>query len=536
MSRIIPLSLVRNPQKAERAPTLEELRSEVQEAMQSALGLVESEALEAQRQVRFRDVERKLSEHLFAIGRALVMLFLALREEHVVAAHRDRSRFEWFGKVYRQAPAIGRNLNTMFGVVRYFRTYMREVATTAETKRHGFHPLDLSLGLMKDRLSWNVLSLAVRLATKLTFGEARATMDLFVPNTPSTEVVEKAVLGMGRHTGAWLEHAPLPDDDGEVLVMQFDGKGAPTVTARELARRRRKRRKASKSGSPNSKRHRGRQQRGRHPPLPRRKKGDKSKNAKMATMVVMYTLRRVGTRRLEGPLNRWVYASFAPKRHAFDVARRMADKRGFGDDTGKLVQIVTDGDPDLMRLGREFFPKAEHTIDYFHVSEYLWIAGACLYVEGSSEQRDWVDQQKQRLFDDDAEAIVAELRERRDAIAKRGPGNKGRRERLAGTLRYLERRLDHIRYGSLRRRDLEIGSGAVEGAVKHVIAKRCDHGGMRWIKERAEAVLQLRCIEVNGQWDLFERFVHDRLIADGLFNRAPPRLQQDQPAPLPMAA
>jgi len=31
-----------------------------------------------------------------------------------------------------------------------------------------------------------------------------------------------------------------------------------------------------------------------------------------------------------------------------------------------------------------------------------------------------------------------------------------------------------------------------------VLAKRCDHGGMRWIKERVQAVTQLRCIVVNG--------------------------------------
>lgn len=46
-------------------------------------------------------------------------------------------------------------------------------------------------------------------------------------------------------------------------------------------------------------------------------------------------------------------------------------------------------------------------------------------------------------------------------------------------------------------------SGAVEGAVKHVIGERCDQGGMRWIRECAEVVVQLRCIELNGDWDAF---------------------------------
>lgn len=65
-------------------------------------------------------------------------------------------------------------------------------------------------------------------------------------------------------------------------------------------------------------------------------------------MLVMYTLRRAsdGTMLL-GPLNKRVYASFAPKRHVFAIARREADKRGFTKDCGKQVQLLTDGDEDL---------------------------------------------------------------------------------------------------------------------------------------------------------------------------------------------
>jgi hypothetical protein len=70
----------------------------------------------------------------------------------------------------------------MFGVIRYFRTYMREVAAT---DRRGFHPLDASLGLIKDRLSWNVLMSAARRATKMAFAEAKATLDMSMPNAPS---------------------------------------------------------------------------------------------------------------------------------------------------------------------------------------------------------------------------------------------------------------------------------------------------------------------------------------------------------------
>jgi hypothetical protein len=45
-----------------------------------------------------------------------------------------------------------------------------------------------------------------------------------------------------------------------------------------------------------------------------------------------------------------------------------------------------------------------------------------------------------------------------------------------------------MNYGWLRRQDLELASGNGEGAVKNVIGKRFDNGGMRWICERAEAL------------------------------------------------
>ena len=61
----------------------------------------------------------------------------------------------------------------------------------------------------------------------------------------------------------------------------------------------------------------------------------------------------------------------------------------------------------------------------------------------------------------------------------------------------------------MREQDIEISSSSAEGAVNYVIAKRFDNGGMRWIKERAEALLPIRCIEINGDWDEFISLVHD---------------------------
>lgn len=527
MTKISPLSLVRNGERDAAPPTIDELRSELLCAFRSAVQLVEQRA-RTDRELSFRELERELLDAVFGLGRAFVVLFLALREQHVVVSH-CTGRFEWFGRTFRPAPPIARNLTTLFGVVRYWRTYMREVA---DHKRHGFHPLDFSLGLTSERFSWNVLAQAARLATELSFATAREILSEFMPNAPSTEVIEQTMLGLGAHAEAWFALQPAPADDGELLVLEIDGKAVPTATERELERRRQKRAQRPKSGSP---RHRGRQKRARHPKQPRRKKGDKAKNGKLVTMVVMYTLRRRG-RRLEGPLNRRHYASFGPKRHAFAIARREANKRGFAPGSGRLVQVLTDGDNDYADLVAEYFPEAMHTVDCYHVFEKLWEAGGAFLKEGTPELKAWVDEQKAALFDDDVESVLDEMQRRWDAIAPTGPGNKGRRQRLHDARRYLEKRVDKIRYGTLRRRDMVISTGIVEGAVKHIIAHRCDHGGMRWIKERAQAVVQLRCIQINGDWEAFERFVHDRLRAGARLSRTPLRLQAAIPEELPDAA
>ena len=164
----------------------------------------------------------------------------------------------------------------------------------------------------------------------------------------------------------------------------------------------------------------------------------------------------------------------------------------------------------MERYVEDFFPKAIHSIDVFHVVEYLWKAGSCLYKEGSEELAEWVEVQKELLYGGLAIEVVEEIDNRLALLPKKGPGMKSRRERLETVRDYLNKRCDKMDYKTLSEQDLEISSGAVEGAVNYVIAKRFDSSGMRWIKERAEALLQLRCIEVNGDWDAFISYVHDK--------------------------
>ena len=337
------------------------------------------------------------------------------------------------------------------------------------------------------------------------------------------------MLGLGAYTSEWFESAPAPDDEGEVLIIQIDSKATPTVRESELQKRRGKRSAKVPAPSP---RHRGRIARGRRGRRERRKPGDKSKNGRMATLVVMYTLKESeaddGSPLLLGPLNRRIYASYAPKRHAVAIAKREAEKRGFGENSGKRVQVITDGDEDLQRYVRELLPHATHTLDVIHVVERLWGVAACLFQRGDSELEEWVENQKTALYTGRVHEVIAEIEGRLRQL----PAD-GRRDTIRSHLNYLRKRTHMMNYGELAAADLELASGVVEGAVRFVIAQRFDEGGMRWIRERAEALLQLRCIDINGDWDDFLAFVDKRLNDQQKRRLRPLRLLRTEPKPLP---
>jgi len=491
------------------APTVEEVKASIVREVESLVAWV----LTCQ-SLTFFAFETQLVPQVLTLGCLFIQLFLCMREEQFQATHPQPQ------PGYKRLGPNARLLGTFFGKVRYWRTYFYR-------QGGGYYPLDVELGLTRDGFSMLLRSYATRIATKVSYAQTALILSLFLHWTPAQESIEGMVLGLGQHTAAWFESAPAPEGDGEVLVIQIDSKATPTATEEELEKRHGPRRP---NPHPGSQRHRGRAARQRRGSKKRRQKGDKAKNGKMATIVTMYTLRRSADGTLEGPINKKVYASYAPKRHAVAIARREANKRGFDPGSGKLIQIVTDGDNDLQCYIEELFPEAIHTIDVYHVTEYLWEAGQCLYKEGSAELVEWVETQKEALYDGRAVEIVAEIDKR---LVQLDPDKQSVRKRLQTVRNYIGQRVDKMNYKELREQDLEISSGAVEGAVNYVIARRFDSGGMRWIKERAEHLLQLRCIEVNNDWDAFIEFVHDRTREQAQQEHRNLSLKCTEPAPLP---
>jgi len=84
---------------------------------------------------------------------------------------------------------------------------------------------------------------------------------------------------------------------------------------------------------------------------------------------------------------------------------------------------------------------------------------------------------------------------------------------LARLIGYLRPRLAMMRYREWVAQDLVISSGQVEGAVRHLVGERFDCAGMRWRQDRAEALLHLRCIELNHDWEKFVTWFQRKIQA-----------------------
>jgi hypothetical protein len=126
-----------------------------------------------------------------------------------------------------------RQLRTRFGQVTYARPYL-----ICRAGGSGYHPLDAELGLTRDSFSPWVIQFVCRLTTRLSFAASRTVCRSALGWSPLTEVIEEWVLGLGRQAQPFAQQQAAPPNDGEVLVIEVDGKCPPTATEEELRKRR----------------------------------------------------------------------------------------------------------------------------------------------------------------------------------------------------------------------------------------------------------------------------------------------------------
>jgi len=447
----------------------------------------------------FYKLEQALRPRIYQFACLCLELFLIRQHEQFSCASWIKAGF------YAQPTPISRTLKTTFGCVKYWRTYL----LNKKKGTGGFYPLDGVLGITGDGFSIYVMSLCCKLSTRMSFRSTRLIFSSFLDWSPSSEAIEHFVLGAGRLGSAYMEVAAPAEGDGEILVIEVDGKATPTATEEELKKRRGIRKK--KSCDCTCQRHRGKVIR-QNRKQKRRKKGDKSKNGRSITLVVMYTLKAAPDGRLHGPVNKIIWGSYACRKVMIAWARRQATKRGFPPETSKKVHIIVDGEVCLREQLSCLFPEATFSLDICHLEEKVWKVGRTFEKEGSDELDKWVEPKRTWLYEGRAKELLEQLKELRKTLSRRAKRDEAKRIALTGLINYMAKRLDMMNYKEYIEKDLPIASGIVEGAARYVVGERLDCAGMRWIPGRAEALLHLRCIELNDDWDRFFQWAHDRWI------------------------
>jgi len=339
-------------------------------------------------------------------------------------------------------------------------------------------------------------------------------------------------MGMGKDSVASMEHAQAPTDDGDIFVIEVDGTATPTATEAERDKRRGKRRKTPHACG--CARHRGQAKRACRGKKKRRKPGDKSKHGRSITLVVMYTLKRGDDGRLHGPIHKRVWGSYAPRKMMLAWARAQATKRGFPPGTDKRIHIVVDGETCLYDGLSVLFPQATFALDIRHVEERLWKVARVLYGPDAARVEAWREDHRELLYTGRALELVTGLKALTLTLSARAKRDASKREALSDLIGSLQKRLSMMAYQDLIEADLVIASGIVEGAARSVVGERLDCSGRRWIPERAEALLHLRCIELNGDWERFFAWGYQRWLDQ---MRAGQRvvIRADHPAALPTA-
>ena len=157
--------------------------------------------------------------------------------------------------------------------------------------------------------------------------------------------------------------------------------------------------------------------------------------------------------------------------------------------------VMGDGAEWIWNLAAEHFPGAIQIVDLYHARQHLWELARRLYPKEEGRQKAWMKVHQKRLLDQGKiEKLVGVL----GAIES---GHPEVAEKLRTEADYFERNAERMRYPKFRRQHLFVGSGVIEAGCKTVIASRFKRSGMFWTVRGANAILALRCCQLNGRFE-----------------------------------
>ena len=199
---------------------------------------------------------------------------------------------------------------------------------------------------------------------------------------------------------------------------------------------------------------------------------------------------RLGAIQIFGAVN-WTYAVAHGSTEAVgNGLAKIAERVGFGNKT--RVHGLGDGAPWVQeQMERVFGCQMEFMVDFFHLCEYL-SAAADVFGE---QKEEWMKRTADRLKQGKIATILKELKEEQKQCSDH--------EGVMKCIRYIENRPSQFSYDKAIAKGLPIGSGKIESSHRNIIQQRMKKPGAWWKPETAEAMIHLRVLRANGDWNEF---------------------------------
>jgi len=423
----------------------------------------------------------------------------AAREEH--SAREQRAPAVGADGITRTRVEAGhrRLLATLFGTVRVTRCAWRRPGAG------NLYPADAALSLPASRHSHALARLATLEAARGSFETAHAAITGRCGPVIGKRQIEQAVVNAAGDIPAfYAARVPVPCTASTLLVISADAKGIVMrpgalrpATARAAARQGRMRTRLTAGEKPNRKRMATLACVYDAEPAPRRphdviappggRRGSRTlrprpkAKAKWLAGSVQADPAEViaaafGQAEARDPAHRrrWVVLVDGAC-HQLDLIRAEAARRGIA------INIV---------------------IDLVHVLEYLWKAAWSLHPAADPAAEDWVAVKALAVLAGASARVAADI----SAEAGAAGLTAGQRNGADACVRYLTSKQEFLRYDQALAAGWPIATGVIEGACRHLIGDRLDITGARWGLEGAEAILTLRAVISNGDFEEYWRF------------------------------
>ncbi|HEX8007215.1 MAG TPA: ISKra4 family transposase [Trebonia sp.] len=393
----------------------------------------------------------------------------------------------------------GRALATLFGTVTVTRCAWRKPGSP------NYCPADAALSLPAGRHSHSLAKLAALEAARGSFDAAHEAIARRCGNVIGKRQLEQAVTGAAADIPAfYAARIPEPCTTETLVVLSADCKG---IVMRPGALRAATAKAAARLGKMRT----------------RLTAGEKPNRKRMAALVTVYDAEpakrrphdviappggRSGSRPLPpGPkaLAKWLAGSV--RKDPAEVIAAAFDEAG-ARDPGHLrtwVVLVDGAEHQLDLIRAEAVRRAvtiHIVIDLVHVLEYIWKAAWSLHDAGDPAAEDWVAVKALAVLAGDSTRAAEEITAEAGTAGLEG----SRRTGADACVRYLDGKREFLRYDQALEAGWPIATGVIEGACRHLIADRLDIGGARWGLDGAEAVLTLRAVIANGDFEEYWRY------------------------------